>query len=61
MWEMLLSWLTVMAAAPDAAKLEAPRAAAAVDYAYASLAKEPPKPAETPACTTGTCSPKNLR
>lgn len=40
MWAWILSLLTWMAADPQAAEREAPKAAAAVAVAYAAFAKE---------------------
>jgi hypothetical protein len=42
MWHYLLSLLTSLSADPAAIDAEAPRAAAAVAYAYAAMAPEKP-------------------
>lgn len=59
----LLTWLSADPAVVDRA---APRAAAAVDVAYATLAREPKKgndqatqPAAGGKCPTGTCPPSS--
>jgi hypothetical protein len=48
MWHAFLAWLASLAADPVALDREAPRAAAAVAAAYASLANEMPTPPAPP-------------